>query len=151
MDMKMAFAAATLALAAPVAASAATVTAGENGDYYVSADYVQIWDNGGKTWTISELTFSAAFGYSSLTVYVNGTAYPWETFGSGTAASLVLDDFVISSPLLISIDYTGSKLALGTYAFTASEVLSEVPVPAAGLLLTTALAGLGVAARRKKA
>ena len=150
MNMKMAFAAATLALASPLAVNAATITAGENGDYYMNADYVEAWDNGGKTWTISDLTFSAAFGYSALTVYVNGTAYPWQSFGTGTSASLALGDFVISSPLLISVDYQGTALALGTYAFSASEALSEVPVPAAGLLLATALAGFGVASRRKK-
>ena len=151
MTIKATFAAAALAAALPVVAGAATISAGENGGYYVSSDYVENWDNGGKTWTISDLTFSAAFGYSALTVYVNGTAYSWQSFGTGTSASLALGDFVISSPLLISVDYQGTALALGTYAFSASEALSEVPVPAAGLLLATALAGFGVASRRKKA
>ncbi|RWR08158.1 VPLPA-CTERM sorting domain-containing protein [Paenirhodobacter populi] len=149
MSIKTYLAATAVALL-PVAASAATINEGGNGDYYLNQSYSETWVTGGQTWKITNFDFAAAAGAAFLAVYVDGISYAWENIGVGTTNTLSIPDFTVSDSFSIFVDYLGNgsgpQFALGTYSFTANVV----PVPAAGVLLLSALAGLGIAARRNK-
>lgn len=149
MSIKTYLAATAVALL-PAVAGAATINEGGNGFYYYNADYTETWFAEGKTWKITDFDFASAAGAAFLTVYVDGISYAWENIGVGTTNTLSIPDFTVSDSFSIFVDYLGNgtppQFALGTYSFNASVV----PVPAAGVLLLSALAGLGIAARRNK-
>ncbi len=161
MNMKHFLLGATFALAAPFAASAATVSSGFNYDIEVltsgnsvSVDY-DVAD--GTTWTIGDISFTANGAWAditsvSVTVSSTGETYTVWTKGQGNTATLLATGFTTSDDFTVTYTYaagsTGTVLATAT--FTATQVLDTVPLPAAGLLLGSALAGLGIAKRRKK-
>lgn len=166
--MKMqVLAAAAIAAVLPFASQAATISTGLNNDLETLTpgdSYAQTWETGGATYAISTISFTvngtgalAATDIPNVYVSANGgtTTYNnWTVvpFGSQTIGYLFLEGFTTSSDFTITMDYTGgSTVLLSTYAFTAAEVpLPAVPVPAAGILLVSALAGLGAAAKRRR-
>ena len=82
----------------------------------------------GQTWTTEVL-------YGGL-VAIGYTSVP----GFSTSDSFTITLSYLGTP-------TGSVPLQGTYAFTATPV---IPVPAAGVLLVSALAGLGAVAKRRR-
>ncbi|RWR26518.1 hypothetical protein D2T31_19685 [Sinirhodobacter populi] len=168
MIMKMQIlAAAAVATVLPFASQAATVTTGLNSDLETlrpTDSYAETWSTNGNTYAISTISFTvngtgalAATDIPNVYVSVDGkeTEYNnWTVvpFGSQTIGYLFLEGFTTSSDFTITMDYkSGSTVLLATYAFTAEEVpLPAVPVPAAGILLVSALAGLGAAAKRRR-
>ncbi|HEY0214439.1 MAG TPA: VPLPA-CTERM sorting domain-containing protein [Paenirhodobacter sp.] len=151
--------ASAVALALPVAAQAATLTSGFNYDMAVLTPvanaYSVDFETGGKTWDIGTISFTANGAWNdiqlvTITFSNDPTVYSlWEQ-GSGTTATLAADGFTTSSDFTISYTYAagGKGLVLTTATFEASE-LPAVPVPAAGILLMSAVAGFGVVARRR--
>ena len=107
----------------------------------------------------SNLRYS--LGGSSL----GGTLSGFGTAGALTTATLSFDPVVdgglafsgatspvfgaLNDPFLISSNVTIGEIGNGNTSFT-STVTAAVPVPAAGLLLLTALGGLGAAGMRRK-
>jgi len=168
MIMKMQIlAAAAVATVLPFASQAATVTTRLNSDLdtLIPGDsYAETWETNGNTYAINTISFTvngtgalAAADIPNVYVSANGgtTTYNnWTVvpFGNQTIGYLFLEGFTTSSDFTITMDYTaGSTTLLATYAFTAEEVpLPAVPVPAAGILLVSALAGLGAAAKRRR-
>jgi hypothetical protein len=168
MIMKMQIlAAAAVAAVLPFASQAATVTTGLNSDLDTllpGDSYAETWETNGTTYAISTISFTvngtgalAAADIPNVYVSANGGTEVFNNwtvvpFGSQTVGYLFLTGFTTSSDFTITMDYTsGSTTLLATYAFTAEEVpLPAVPVPAAGILLVSALAGLGAAAKRRR-
>ncbi len=169
MSMKF-LSAAFLAAALPVATQAATVTTGSNGAAITlipGQQYSETWTTS-SAFDISEIgytligastTAAAVVGNINLvTAGVDGdTTTVWEIISlSGGQVTigyteLQSDGFTATgnSSFIITLSYagTGTFPLQATYAFTATPV---VPVPAAGILLVSAVAGLGIAARRNK-
>ncbi|RWR26517.1 VPLPA-CTERM sorting domain-containing protein [Sinirhodobacter populi] len=165
MNISTTLKAAALALALPVSAQAATIAV-NNSDIQTlrsGAAYAETWSTNGNTYAISAISFTINGTYAKddiPNVYVSRdggtTKYnDWFIFSGGNQSIgyLFLDGFTTSSDFTITMDYTsGSSTLLATYLFTAEEItppLPAVPVPAAGILLVSALAGLGVAKRRR--
>lgn len=169
MNMKTTISAAALALSLPLAAEAATIsTTSMNSNMFMISsgnEYGVTYETLGNTYAINTISFTlnstdetAAADMPLVYVSVDGqkTGYnEWDitVFGGNTVGYLFLDGFTTSSDFTVSIDYAsgGSSTLMATYGFTASETtLPAVPVPAAGVLLVSALAGLGFAKRRGK-
>ncbi|RWR29850.1 hypothetical protein D2T29_13790 [Sinirhodobacter populi] len=160
MIMKMHVLAATaFAAILPFAAQAATVTSGFNYDVAVltpsTGSYSVTYEVGDSSWDISPVSFTANGVWSDIQevtiTFSNdpGTIYSLWTQGEGSTATLVADGFTTSDDFIITYLYSGAGVVLATATFTATE-LPAVPVPAAGVLLVSALAGLGVAAKRRR-
>ncbi|MFC3060272.1 VPLPA-CTERM sorting domain-containing protein [Paenirhodobacter populi] len=167
MNMKAVLSAATVALALPLAAEAATVNLNEGFNYAyttlatsTTASYTYDVAEG-TTWNISDISFTANGAYSNISLITitvaNGGVV--ETYGewipgAGTTATLSALGFTTSSDFTIEYTYAagGTAPVLVNHMFTATEVpdVPAVPVPAAGILLVSALAGLGIAKRRAK-
>ncbi|RWR29849.1 hypothetical protein D2T29_13765 [Sinirhodobacter populi] len=162
---KSIFSAAFLAAALPVAAQAATVSAGSNGTAFTldpGTSYSEIWEVG-EAFNISDISFTlngattaAVDDIQSVVVGANGLgqAQNWSitTFGGLVSVGYTyVPGFTTSDNFIVTLSYanapSGSVPLQATYAFTATPV---VPVPAAGILLVSALAGLGVAAKRRR-
>ncbi|HEY0214440.1 MAG TPA: VPLPA-CTERM sorting domain-containing protein [Paenirhodobacter sp.] len=161
--------AAFLAAALPVVAQAATVTTGSNGAAFTlvpGQQYSETWTTA-TPFSISEIgytligagkTTSAVSGNINLvTAGVDGdTSNVWEIVplqgGKVTIGYTELKsegfETAGNSSFIITLSYagTGTSPLQATYAFTATPV---VPVPAAGVLLMSAIAGFGVVARRR--
>lgn len=158
MNIKPLILGAALALAAPFAASAATLNSGFNYDMAVLStgnSYDVSYETGGEKWTVGDISFTANGAYADITKVTvtlsnTGESYNIWTPGQGTTATLLADGFVTSSDFIISYVYAagGTGTVLVTATFDAA--LAPVPAPAAGLLLGSALLGLGAARRRKK-
>ncbi|MFT3687817.1 VPLPA-CTERM sorting domain-containing protein [Paenirhodobacter sp.] len=166
--MKMAFTAAVLALAAPVAVNAATVTAGSNGEAFTlkpGETHSTVW-NAGQAFDISQIGYTLNGAGLDTVVKSNiekvlaegngftGTTWEYITVPGGkvTFGFSYSDEFAIdagkSFAISMAYDAAGTQDLQATYTFTATP--AAVPVPAAGMLLVSALAGLGAAKRRKK-
>lgn len=158
MNMKPFLLGAAFALAVPFAASAATLTTGFNYDMTklsTGNSYNVSFETGGQSWTISDISFTANGAYkdiSKVTITLSSTGETYDAWvsGEGNTATLLAEGFVTSSDFIISYVYAtgGTGTVLVTASFDAS--LTPVPAPAAGLLLGSALLGLGAARRRKK-
>ncbi|RWR08159.1 VPLPA-CTERM sorting domain-containing protein [Paenirhodobacter populi] len=166
MNMKAVLSAAAVALTLPLAAEAATVNLNEGFNYAyttlaTSTTASFTYDVAeGATWNISDISFTANGAYSniSLITITVGNDSVFEQYGSwtpgaGTTATLLATGFTTSSDFTITYTYAagGTAPVLVNHLFTATETapLPAVPVPAAGVLLLSALAGLGVAKRRR--
>ncbi|WP_164885815.1 VPLPA-CTERM sorting domain-containing protein [Paenirhodobacter populi] len=159
MNISTTIKAAALALALPVAAQAATINDGFNFSYNIltSPGTASVsYETAGKTWDIGTISFTANGSYSDISLVTitfsnTGKTYTAWTAGLGNTATLAAEGFTTSSDFTITYTYAegGSGVVLTNATFDASEVLPAVPVPAAGILLVSALAGLGVAKRRR--
>lgn len=162
---KSIFSAAFLAAALPVAAQAATVSAGSNGAAFAllpGTSYSETWEVG-EAFNISDVVFTligstteAVDDIESVTVGANGlgTAQDWTvlTFGGQvTVGYTYVPGFSTSDNFIVTLSYAdapaGAIPLYATYAFSATPV---IPVPAAGVLLVSALAGLGAVAKRRR-
>jgi|GEM_PF-775964 hypothetical protein len=79
--------------------------------------------------------------------------YPGITVGSGTISSIADDVYgkiltVLSDPFSMTIQ---TNLFSGTMASFDATLIASIPLPAGGLLLLSALGGLGLARRRRSA
>lgn len=154
---------AALAIALPVVSHAATIVEGFNYSFNVlttgqtqSVDYT----TEGKTWDIGTISFTANGSYADIQLVTisfsnTGESYSiWEA-GQGTTASLAAPGFVTSDDFTITYVYAsgGAGTVLVNATFNATDVTPDVPaavpVPAAGILFASALAGLGIAKRRR--
>ena len=159
MNISTTLKAAALALVLPMAAEAATVSTGINWDMTAltpaSGTYSIDFETGGTTWDISDVSFTANGAWSDIqqvTIQFSNdpTIYSVWTQGQGTTATLAAESFTTSDDFTITYTYAGTGLVLVSTTFEATEaVLPAVPVPAAGILLVSALAGLGIAKRRR--
>lgn len=159
MYMKPLFLSAALALAAPLAASAATITAFDGATDTFS----------GNLLPGSQVTYDFALDgtytvYLSLAVSgqkndVADVSYGFEEhdffFSNATSVGPIFSasatyTFTTSDDFTFGF-YDGVDAPVGTTLTYYFEAVPTVPVPAAGALLLSALAGLGVAKRRKKA
>ncbi len=102
---------------------------------------------------IIEVTFKLAHYVETATVYVSNST----TFSGGPVASVVNADaqggysFTVSTPFRYIKLVDTSPVVAGRDGFDVAEVsFSPVPVPAAGLMLAGAVAGLGALRRRAK-
>lgn len=166
MSIKANITAAAFVLALPIAATAATVTTGSNGKSFSlkpGETHTTTWE-AGSTFDISDIGYTlngaglASIVKSNIEKVIaegngsTGTVWDYYTIPTGkvTFGFSYSDGFTIAagSTFTVSMSYaaTGTQNLQATYTFTASPV----PVPAAGALLVSALAGLGVAKRRKK-
>lgn len=160
MNMKPLLLGAVFAVSASLAANAATINSDFNyASSFLSApgSYSVSFETGGKTWNVGDISFTANGSYADIsqvtvTLSSTGESYQLWTPGKGTTASLLADGFVTSDDFVISYVYgnAGKGAVLVNATFAASEVIPAVPAPAAGILLGTALLGLGAARRRKK-
>lgn len=162
------FSAAFLAAALPVAAQAATVSVGSNGTAFTlipgtsHSDTWEIADTLGPL-SISDIVFTligttaaAAGGIETVTISIDALQQEqeWTTFVYGGLVAIgytSVPGFSTSDDFTVTLSYlgapNGSVPLQATYAFTATPV---IPVPAAGVLLVSALAGLGVVAKRRR-
>lgn len=160
MNMKF-LSAAILAAALPVMSQAATISSTENVNDYNYTSFsiksgdsnVTTWEVGSQAYAISEVAFTInGVGASSNFVYVTVTAptghsNTWALNTSKTTGEIILPGFTATSSFAISFAYdaAGTRPLPVTYTFNATPI----PVPAAGALLVSALAGLGFAKRRR--
>lgn len=160
MMMKTTIAAAAFsAVFLPLAAEAALVKSGWNIDqsFLDSGDSVTLsYEAGGKTWSIPTFSFTANGAWADIekvSIKFSGSATEytlWEG-GQGDTATMAVTGFTTSDDFTITYTYApgGNDEVAVSSSFRATEVLPAVPAPAAGILLVTALAGLGVAKRRR--
>lgn len=150
---------AALAIALPIASQAATIVEGFNYNFTTlstGGTYTVDYDTEGKTWDIGTISFTANGSYADIALVTitfsnSGDTYNVWTPGQGSTATLAADGFVTSEDFAITYTYAlgGSGTVLANATFNATEVPAPVPVPAAGFLFVSALAGLGIAKRRR--
>ena len=88
--------------------------------------------------------FGTAGAVSTATVSFDVATDGTDNFSGGSSTSAVLSD-----PFAMSSTVTVGQVTTGQTSFT-STVTAAVPVPAAGLMLLTALGGLGAAGMRRR-
>lgn len=159
-------AAAACAAFLPVAASAVTTNVSQNlsEDWNIYQSIVTAgnsvaitYHTNGGIWIVDDLSLTAnglQANIARVSVTLGGVSYSQWVRGAGNTATMDIPGFTTSQDFTITYYYnsTNTKSVAVSVSFSAVDPPAVVPLPAAGLLLVSALAGAGGIAslRRRK-